>query len=76
MIKLHKLNGQEIVINLDMIEIIESIPETRIVLTTGNQYLVKETIDEIIEKVSEYKAHIEMIKDNKFKIRKNEVNEI
>lgn len=76
MIKLHKLNGQEIVINLDMIEIIESIPETRIVLTTGNQYLVKETIDEIIEKVSEYKAHIEIIKDNKFKIRKNEVNEI
>lgn len=72
MIKLHKLNGQEIVINLDLIEIIESIPETKIILTTGNQYLVKETIDEIIQKVSEYKAYIEMIKENnKFKISRN-----
>lgn len=76
MIKLHKLNGQEIVINLDLIETIETIPETKIILTTGNQYIVKETIDEIIEKVSEYKAYIEVIKDNKLKIKKNEVKEI
>ncbi|MCS7231488.1 MAG: flagellar FlbD family protein [Elusimicrobiota bacterium] len=69
MIKLHKLNGQEIVLNLELIESIEAIPETKIILTTGNQYIVKETIDEIIEKISEYKAKIELIKDRDKSIR-------
>lgn len=75
MIKLHKLNGQEIALNLELIESIEAIPETKIILTTGNQYIVKETIDEIIEKISEYKAKIELIKnrDNKsIRIKKSE----
>ncbi|MEN3013391.1 MAG: flagellar FlbD family protein [Endomicrobiia bacterium] len=69
MIKLHKLNGQEILINLDLIESIESIPETKIILTTGNQYIVKESIDDIIKKISEYKAQIEIIKENINKIK-------
>ncbi|MCX7910522.1 MAG: flagellar FlbD family protein [Endomicrobia bacterium] len=69
MIKLHKLNGQEIALNLELIESIEAIPETKIILTTGNQYIVKETIDEIIEKISEYKAKIELIKDRDKSIR-------
>lgn len=63
MIKLHKLNGTEISINIDLIESIESIPETKIILTTGNQYIVKETIDEIHKKIVEYKAKIELEKE-------------
>jgi flagellar protein FlbD len=64
MIKLHKLNGVEVVINAEFIESIESIPETRIILTTGNQFIVKETVEEVIKKVVEYKAQIELQKEN------------
>jgi len=64
MIKLHKLNGVEVVINAEFIESIESIPETRIILTTGNQFIVKETVEEVIKKVVEYKAQVELQKEN------------
>lgn len=63
MIKLHKLNGGEIIINLDLIESIENVPDTKIILTTGNQYIVKETSEEIIQKIVEYKAKIEIEKE-------------
>jgi flagellar protein FlbD len=68
MIKLHKLNGVEVVINAEFIESIESIPETRIILTTGNQFIVKETVEEVIKKVVEYKAQVELQKENLKKI--------
>jgi len=71
MIKLHKLNGVEVVINAEFIESIESIPETRIILTTGNQFIVKETVEEVIKKVVEYKAQIELQKENLKKLDNN-----
>ncbi len=64
MIRLHKLNGSEVIINVDLLESIESVPDTKIILTTGNQYIVKETSEEIIKKVIEYKAKIELEKEN------------
>lgn len=58
MIKLHRLNGSEFVINTELIEMIESIPDTRITLITGNQYIVKENVDSVIEKIKEYRRQI------------------
>jgi len=70
MIKLHKLNGVEVVINAEFIESIEAIPETKIILNTGNQFIVKETIEEVIQKVVEYKAQVELQKENLKKFNK------
>jgi flagellar protein FlbD len=66
MIKLHKLNGDEVVINAELIESIESVPDTKIILTTGNQYIVKETPEEVIQKIVEYKSKIELKKTKIF----------
>ena len=55
MIKVTRLNETELVINTDLIEFVESIPDTIISLTTGKKIMVKETIDEIIEKVKDFK---------------------
>jgi flagellar protein FlbD len=55
MIKVTRLNGQFIVINADLIEFVEEIPDTIISLTTGKKIMVKENADEIIEKVTEFK---------------------
>lgn len=68
MIKLHKLNGSEIVINAELVESIESVPDTKIILTTGNQFIVKETVEEVVHKIIEYKAKIELDKEKQQKL--------
>ena len=47
MIEITKLNGTRILINPDLIEIIESTPDTVISLTTGRKIIVKESRQDI-----------------------------
>jgi flagellar protein FlbD len=58
MIELTDLSDRSFVLNSELIESITSIPETKISLTNGNYYLVKETPSEIIEKVVRYKKSL------------------
>ena len=55
MIKLTRLNGEEFVINGDLIEIVDANPDTVITLINEHKCVVREKIDEVIEKVIEYK---------------------
>ncbi|MDD3223486.1 MAG: flagellar FlbD family protein [Clostridium sp.] len=55
MIKLTGLNQKDIVLNCEVIEKIEEIPETVITMINGNKYLVEESPDEIIDKVVAFK---------------------
>jgi len=58
MIKLKRINEKEFVLNAEYIEFVESTPDTIISLTTGKKIVVKESVDEVIEKVIEYKRRI------------------
>ena len=58
MIWVTRLNGEKFVINSDHIEIVEANPDTVITLTNGDRYIVKESVDEIIEKVIEFRKKI------------------
>lgn len=58
MITVTLLNNNSIVINSNLIETVENIPETKITLTTGKYYLVLEPRAEVIDKVIEYKQRI------------------
>jgi len=58
MILLHKLNNSEIMINAELIETIESSPDTVINLVTGNRFIVKENKEEVMEKIIEYKKKV------------------
>jgi len=58
MIRLKKLNGEEVVINAELIETVEARPDTTISLTTGNKIVVKDSVLEVIEKVTEYRRSI------------------
>ena len=49
MIKVIRLNGDILYLNLFQIEYMESIPETKIKMMNGNYYLVKDTVDSIIK---------------------------
>ena len=55
MIKVTRINDAPLVINADLIEFVEASPETIICLTTGKKIMVKQTIDEIIDRVAEFK---------------------
>lgn len=58
MIKVTRLNDTELVINTDLIEFIEAIPDTIISLTTGKKIMVKETVDEVIARVKDFKRGV------------------
>lgn len=58
MIKLSRLrqhDGEELVINAELIEMVERTPDTVITLTTGHKVIVSETPDEVIRLVIEYR---------------------
>ncbi|MDI6601749.1 MAG: flagellar FlbD family protein [Thermoanaerobacteraceae bacterium] len=58
MIRLTRLNGIEFVLNAEMIEYMESTPDTVITLTNGHKHIVLEPIDEVINRVINYKQRI------------------
>ena len=58
MIDLTNLNGVSFALNPNLIETIESIPETKITLTTGKYFLVAEDRQDIIQKIIHYNRQI------------------
>jgi len=55
MIKLRRLNGQEFILNADLIESLEATPDTLIVLSNGKKIIVKNTLDEIVVNTVKYR---------------------
>lgn len=58
MIFLTKLNGEEFVLNCEQIQMIELIPESKVVLMNKEFFIVSESPQEIIEKAISYGAEI------------------
>jgi len=72
MISVTRLNGKKFVVNSELIEIVESTPDTVITLITGKKIIVLESIDEIVEKTVKYRKKISLL-PNIEKIQRNEV---
>ncbi len=58
MIEITKLNGVKTLINPDLIELVESTPDTIITLTTGRKIIVKESRQDINNLVKSYRKEI------------------
>jgi flagellar protein FlbD len=58
MINLTNLSGNSFVLNSNLIEVIETIPETKLTLTNGKYFLVSEDKDEIIRRIIAYNRQI------------------
>ena len=54
MIKLTKLNGDEFIVNADMVRFVENRPDTYITLTSGDRIIVQESADEVVKRVIAY----------------------
>ncbi|MEA2665657.1 MAG: flagellar protein FlbD [Candidatus Eremiobacteraeota bacterium] len=58
MIALRRLNNQPIMVNPDLIESLEATPDTVVTLTSGNKLIVRDTMDEVRERIVEFKRRI------------------
>lgn len=58
MIVLTRLDGKEFLLNEDLIEIVNETPDTVIVLGNGHSYIVRESINELQQKIRESKRLI------------------
>jgi flagellar protein FlbD len=58
MIRVTKLNEAEMVINCELIEMIESTPDTTVTMTTGRKIIVKEPVSEMMDRIVAYKRRI------------------
>jgi len=53
-----RLNGERFALNPDLIERVEAHPDTVVFLVDGTKYVVKETVDEVLLEIREYRAGI------------------
>ncbi len=61
MIEVTLINGTEIVLNSDMIEFIESTPDTLVSLSTGKKMLVKESVQEVVDRIIGFRRKIGIV---------------
>ncbi len=54
MIALTRLNGQRFVINAEKIKFVESTPDTLVCCEGGERLMVKETLQEVVQRAIEY----------------------
>jgi flagellar protein FlbD len=58
MIRLTRINHQQIVVNSDLIEHVESTPDTVLTLTTAQKIRVLESVDDVVDRVIEFRRKI------------------
>jgi len=58
MIHLTRINHSPLILNSDLIEHIQATPDTIITLTSGRNYMVLESPDEIVRRVTAFRREI------------------
>jgi flagellar protein FlbD len=71
MICLKRLNGTEFWLNAELIEQIDSAPDTVITLTTGNNIIVLEKASAVIEKIIAYQQQTKQNKESNYSIHQS-----
>jgi flagellar protein FlbD len=58
MIVVTRLNNTRFAVNPDLIERIQSSPDTTLTLVSGTSYIVTESMDKVIEMIASYRAAV------------------
>lgn len=58
MIAVTRLDGSRLVINAELIEALEATPDTVITLTTGRRVVVREPVEEVVQRVIDYRRQL------------------
>ena len=54
MITVRRLNDRTVVLNADLIKMIESTPDTLITLINGDTLMVRDSLEDVVDKAVEY----------------------
>ena len=54
MIELTRLNGERFIVNADLIQYVETLPDTYVTLTNGHRLVVRESTEEVVARAVEY----------------------
>lgn len=58
MIVVHRLNGTAVTVNAELIETVEASPDTVLTLVTGNRYIVRESVEDVVQRVVGYRKKV------------------
>lgn len=58
MVTLTRLTGSVFALNSDLIERVDSTPDTVITLIDGTKYLVREALEEVVDRVRRYRGSV------------------
>ena len=58
MIAVTRLNGQQFMVNAELVELVESTPDTIISLTTGKKFMVRETVEDVVDRIIQYRRQV------------------
>ena len=58
MIEVTKMNGQKVLINPDLMEMVEETPDTVITFTTGRKIIIKESRQDLKNLVKSYRKDV------------------
>ena len=58
MILVHRLKGEPLFVNADLIESVESTPDTVLTLVDGRKAVIAESPQEIVERIRQFRASV------------------
>ena len=58
MILVTRFHGPPIALNCDLIERAEATPDTVLTLVDGTKYVITETVDEVIDRIRQFRASV------------------
>lgn len=58
MILVHRLRGEPVYVNADLIESVEATPDTMLTLLDGRQLLVEEAPEAVVERFTDFRARL------------------
>lgn len=58
MIAVHRLRGEPMFLNADLVESIEATPDTVVTLVDGRRIVVADTPEEVAERIIEFRASV------------------
>jgi flagellar protein FlbD len=72
MILVTRLNGTAFTLNALYIEKVESFPDTTITLTTGTKYIVLDSADEVVNRITKFYQAVQVLSNPHFRGENNE----
>ena len=63
MIRVTRLNGESFLVNAELIKYVEARPDTFLTLTDNERLVVRETVDQVLDRIMDYQRSKHLLPD-------------